>query len=250
MFAFSHFADIARAGRPAVIAHRGASRAARENTVEAFRRAATLGADAVELDVRRTLDGALLVHHDPEVDGLGPLVERPRREWAHLAPWIPTLGEALDACGELWSDVEVKNLPHEPDWDPDHHVAARVVDAVVERGAAERTLVSSFNPDTLARVRERAAEEGGQLATALVTMGFLDAASGVEAAAEGGHVACAPGVEALRDDAAAVVARARELGVAVVPWTVDDPDEIAALAAAGVAGLITNTPDLARSVLG
>ena len=50
-----------------VLAHRGASKAARQNTIEAFRLAATMGSDGVELDVRRTADGLLVVHHDPYV---------------------------------------------------------------------------------------------------------------------------------------------------------------------------------------
>ena len=61
-------------GRPLVLGHRGAPRAARENTVEAFRRAVELGADGVELDVRRTADDVLVVHHDPAVEGVGPIV--------------------------------------------------------------------------------------------------------------------------------------------------------------------------------
>ena len=49
------------------MAHRGASRAERENTLAAFTRAAEMGADAVELDVRRTAENLLVVHHDPHV---------------------------------------------------------------------------------------------------------------------------------------------------------------------------------------
>jgi glycerophosphoryl diester phosphodiesterase len=52
-----------------VIAHRGASKAERENTVAAFRLAASMGADAVELDVRRSRDGVLVVHHDAHRGG-------------------------------------------------------------------------------------------------------------------------------------------------------------------------------------
>ena len=55
-------------GSVQILAHRGASRAERENTIVAFTRAATMGADAVELDVRRTSDGALVVHHNPHLD--------------------------------------------------------------------------------------------------------------------------------------------------------------------------------------
>ena len=52
------------AQRPQIIAHRGASKAEKENTLSAFRRAGDMGSDAVELDVRRTKDGAMAVHHD------------------------------------------------------------------------------------------------------------------------------------------------------------------------------------------
>src|SRR4051812_33810066 len=86
-----------------VIAHRGASKAERENTLGAFRRARAMGADAVELDVRRTVDGVLVVHHDPLP--------------AELTPHVPTLGDALDACTGMWVNVEIKNDPDEPDFD-------------------------------------------------------------------------------------------------------------------------------------
>jgi glycerophosphoryl diester phosphodiesterase len=78
-----------------IIAHRGASQAEPENTVAAFRAAARAGADGVELDVRRTADDHLVVHHDAVLaDG------RPLRTVgsAELAAQIPTLDAALDAC--------------------------------------------------------------------------------------------------------------------------------------------------------
>ena len=56
----------------AVFAHRGCTEGFSENTLEAFAEAKRLGADGVELDVRLTSDGALAVHHDPLIDGLGP----------------------------------------------------------------------------------------------------------------------------------------------------------------------------------
>jgi glycerophosphoryl diester phosphodiesterase len=56
------------AGRPLVVAHRGASIEAPENTIEAFERAVDAGADAVEFDVRITADGSAVVMHDPDVD--------------------------------------------------------------------------------------------------------------------------------------------------------------------------------------
>src|SRR3954454_15716430 len=75
--------------RPLVLAHRGASRAAAENTPEAFQLALRLGADGVELDARRAARGELVVYHDPELAGspVRRLVEPP----------LPRLATALDA---------------------------------------------------------------------------------------------------------------------------------------------------------
>ena len=80
---------------PRVFAHRGASQRAPENTVEAFRLAAELGADGVELDVRRSADGALVVHHDPHLPD-GRLIAA--TAFADLPASVPTLAAALDAC--------------------------------------------------------------------------------------------------------------------------------------------------------
>lgn len=230
----------------AVIAHRGASRAARENTVEAFAKARALRADAVELDVRRCADGPLVVHHDAVVRGAGCIVERSLDELRRRAPWVPTLEEAMAACDGMWVDIEVKNLPVDPDWDPDEGVATRVAEFVAAGGLHDRVVVSSFNPGALIAAREF----DPNVPTALLTVGSFDAVVAVETAAEAGHVASHPGVEALAGDRAArAVARGHELGLAVVPWTVDDPDEITRLAEAGVAGVITNVPDIARRAL-
>ena len=65
--------------RPLVLGHRGASHACPENTLAAFAQARAFGADGVELDVRRTADDRLVVHHDPHVDGFGLIVHQPYR---------------------------------------------------------------------------------------------------------------------------------------------------------------------------
>jgi glycerophosphoryl diester phosphodiesterase len=53
-----------------IIAHRGVTSPARENTLEAFRKAIELGADMIEFDVRRTKDLRVVVHHDPGISGV------------------------------------------------------------------------------------------------------------------------------------------------------------------------------------
>src|SRR5262249_37627094 len=122
------------AGRPLVLGHRGASAVAPENTLAAFARARELGADGVELDVRRTADDVLLVHHDPEVDGFGVIVGSSFAELRAAHPALPTLAEALDACRGLLVNAEIKCLPWEPDPDTDGHVARATVDAIVATG--------------------------------------------------------------------------------------------------------------------
>ncbi|HWW52779.1 MAG TPA: glycerophosphodiester phosphodiesterase family protein, partial [Acidimicrobiales bacterium] len=71
-----------------LLAHRGATAVARENTVAAFAGAASVGADGVELDVRATADGIVVVVHDGVVDGLGPVAELTAGQ---LPTWLPTL---------------------------------------------------------------------------------------------------------------------------------------------------------------
>ncbi|MBI2615573.1 MAG: hypothetical protein HYW52_07870 [Gemmatimonadetes bacterium] len=81
-----------------VIAHRGASGYEHENSLAAFRAAVRIGADGIELDIHDTADGAIIVHHDPLVDGR-PIRELPgalvsRHRLPNGEP-VPTLGQAL-----------------------------------------------------------------------------------------------------------------------------------------------------------
>jgi len=102
----------------AVFGHRGSpdpSNGVGENTLEAFRRSRRLGAAGVELDVRLTADGGLAVHHDPVIDGVGPIHDLSTTQ---LPAHVPLLAEALDACTGMVVNIEIKNHPHEPGFDP------------------------------------------------------------------------------------------------------------------------------------
>src|SRR3954452_5164758 len=133
----------------AVIAHRGASAAAPENTVEAYRLARELGADWVELDARRSGDGGLVVHHDARLPDGRLVVECSQ---AALPPSVPTLAAALDACAGMGVNIEIKNLPGDADFDAGESVAEAVVAEVRRRSAQDRGLVSSFHLPTIDRV--------------------------------------------------------------------------------------------------
>lgn len=232
--------------RPLVLAHRGARRRAAENTLEAFAVARTLGADGVELDVRRTADGVLVLHHDPAPPDGPVLATVTHAEVTARFPSIPTLPEALDVTAGLLVNVEIKNLPWEPDFDADESVAGAVVDLVRGRGT-DRVLVSSFHLPTIDRVHERAPE----IPTAFLFLVGTDLGSVVDLVAGRGHGALHPDVRALTGAAGSdLVAAAHDRGLAVNVWTVNDPAEIARMADLGVDGIVTDVPDVALQVLG
>lgn len=231
---------------PLVLAHRGARTVAPENTIEAFTVALAQGADGVELDVHRTADGALVVHHDADAPGLGVLAELGVEEIRAARPEIPTLDEVLDACRGSLVNVEVKNLPGDADFDDSHEAARLVVELLDARGFEDDVLVSSFNLASIDRVRALAPA----VPTGLLSMFGVDPFDALDLCVAKGHGALHPFIGILPAGAAtAVAARAHDLGLRVNVWTVNDGDEIARLAAAGIDGIVTDVPDLARARL-
>ena len=231
---------------PRVLAHRGATAMAPENTVQAFVAASAVGADGVELDVHRTVDGGLVVHHDAGARGLGVLAEHTEAEIRAARPEIPTLDEALEACAGMLVNVEVKNLPGDADYDPAESVAIGVVELLTRRNRQDEVLVSSFNLESADRVRELDAS----IPTGFLTLVGMDPVDAVQLAHAHGHGAVHPDVRALTGGVAAeTVTRAHELGMTVNVWTVNDEDEMRRLAGAGVDAIITDVPDIAHRVL-
>lgn len=217
----------------AVIAHRGASEAERENTIAAFERARAFGADAVELDVRRTVDGVLVVHHDPRLAD-GRVVAT--TAVADLPAHVPTLAAALDACAGMWVNVEIKNDPAEPDFDGSESIADETIAHLTARGEDRRWLISCFRMETIDRCRAL----GTTIRTAWLCEAVPDDAVALLRAR--GHSALHP-KDRLLD--AATVAACRAAGLQVNVWTCDDPLRMTELAEWGVDGICTNVPDVA-----
>ena len=235
----------AMATRPLVLAHRGACRRAPENTLEAFRVARELGADGVELDVRRTRDGVLVVSHDPVVAGIGLLVEHPFHDLRASVPSVVTLDEAFDELAGLLVNVEIKCFPTEPDADPERAVTRAVVELVDQRSLREHVIVSSFELEVVDLVRAL----DPRVVTAWLTTG-LAPATALPIAADRGHAWLHPDRASMQGAAADDAVRdAERLGVRLDVWTIDDPDEIVRLATAGVDAIITNLPDVALVAL-
>jgi glycerophosphoryl diester phosphodiesterase len=223
----------------AVIAHRGASAVRKENTVDAFVEARRLGADMVELDVRRTRDDVLVIHHDASLPGGTPIVEL--RHDA-LPSWLPSLDQAVEACVGMVVNIEVKSSPFDPDFDADRWVAGRVARQIGERAWRDRVLVSSFDLVSVDRVR--AVDDA--IPTALLTLPGLDTREAATTALEHGHRVLHPHDYAVTPE---LVAHLHALGMAVNVWTVDDPARMHELVEMGVDGICTNVPDVLVEVL-
>jgi len=219
-----------------IIAHRGASRAEQENTLEAFRRAGEMGADGIELDVRRTADDRLVVHHDPVLADGRTIRTVAARE---LPGHVPTLDAAVEACRGMFVNIEIKNDPNEPDFDPTEWVAHRVAAALAARVPHSRWLISSFRLDTVDVCR--------RLAPSVPTAWLVGPATPqvIETVARKGHAAVHPWDRHLTCDA---VRAAHAVGLSVNTWTCDDPHRMRELIAWGVDGFCTNVPDLALAV--
>lgn len=212
---------------PLWVAHRGASREHRENTLEAFRRAVELGADAIELDVHTTRDGAVVVHHDFDVaapEGPMAIATAPLATIRAIdlggGARVPTLDEVFDAVGggaELL--VELKG----------RGIAATVVEGLLRHRDAYA--VHSFDHLAIERVAARwPAVRRGLL--------FDEAPSDLQGsvARTGAHDFWPRGDLAT----SALVSEAHALGLRVIAWTVNDPSHARELTARGVDGLCTD----------
>jgi glycerophosphoryl diester phosphodiesterase len=219
--------------RAIVIAHRGASARELENSLAAFRAAAALGADAVELDVHATADGTIVVHHDETIADqriariTGKQVAALRL--ANGEP-VPTLAEVLALLGPaLQVFVEVKSLP--PQFDEtllgvlrngpnppgyavhafDHRVVLRL--GTLWPGLRRGVLSGSYPVRPLALLRDAGATMLWQERT-LVDRSLVDALHGA--------------------------------GMQLIVWTVDDATEMQQLLDLGVDGICTNRPEVGR----
>lgn len=236
---------------PLVVAHRGASRAAPENTLAAFREALDRGADAVELDVQRTSDGHLIIVHDATLerttDGRGLVARHSLAALKKLdaGRWfnerfagerLPTLEEAaaaIDKRAGLF--VEIKQGPVFDD-----KIEAAIARVIEERGLVEWCEVSSFDHSSVRRMKTLLpAVPGGILYDAMLIDPFGAARL---AQADALH----PGWPMVTPD---LVTEAHRRGLAVAVWTVNDEDVIAQLARLGVDAIVTDVPDVARRVL-
>lgn len=237
-----------------VIAHRGASGRAPENTLASFALGLREGADALELDVRVSADGVPVVIHDPTLDrttdmtgevALLPLERiRAADAGARFTPdggrtfpfrgqglRVPTLEEVLDAFPTVPIVIEIKTAGA-------CEAAGRVLRA---RGAAERCLLMSFDEVAVRAFRAAPWFTGatGNETIALITSAVLRR----RCAAQPYHAFSVP--ERHRGiplPLGVLAAAARALGHPVHVWTVNSPERARRLWRKGIAGVVTNYP--------
>lgn len=219
--------------RPTVIAHRGASGYEYENSRAAFRRAVMLDADGVELDIHATRDGGIVVHHDAEVPGVGPIAQLSLSEARCVrlrnGESMPVLSEILELVGDRDVWVEVKSLPTA-------HDAAFL--AILDRGPAPtRYAIHSFDH----RIVHRLGEARPGLKRGILLSAYLrDPVSVMRAA--GATVLWQEWQQVDQE----LVNRVHEAGGTVIAWTVNELGDLDRMTRLGVDGLCGNYPDRIR----
>ena len=226
-----NFENLSHHNRPLIFAHRGASKYAHENTFEAFDKAVEMRCDGIELDIRKTKDNVIIVHHDPSLKHPRRTIKKmtykeiqKRNEISEYS--IPTFDETCKhLAGKIALDVELKETGYEQ----------LVVETALRYFDREYLLFTSFKKKSLNAIKEL--DESllcGYLISpknriyfknidrfdyllphySLCTKRFLD--------------------------------KLRKIGKPIIVWTLDKPERGHKLFEKGICGIITNDPMVYR----
>ncbi|HLZ60588.1 MAG TPA: glycerophosphodiester phosphodiesterase [Ktedonosporobacter sp.] len=254
---------------PLFFAHRGGSSLAPENTIAAFERGLSLGADALELDIQTTREGKIVVIHDPTVDrttnGVGPVgaytLEELRRldagyrfspDGGQTYPYrgqeiaLPTLREVLEYFPTTHINIDLKESSPERE--------QRLWELIQEYQAEDRILVASGDLHLpIVRFRQLAAGRVATSASAMEIRTFVLAttARATRLLRPAYDALQVPEIyRGIRIVSQAFVNAAHRLNLDVHVWTVDARNDMNRLLATGVDGLMTDRPDILAEVLG
>ncbi len=243
------FSSIAYAQKPKVIAHRGASSVAPENTISAFVKAAEAHADFFELDVMLSSDDSLVLMHDATLDrttdGTGSLSSKTYAQLRLLdaGSWfspeftgekIPTLREAIqvavDDPNNIGVVIELKSS--------ETRLAPKVVELVQQMGMESRVLISSFSLTQITQVKTLDATIAVQL-FATVANSHIDQVAAIngEWVGSGGTVT------------QAILDYAHSKNIKVNAWTINSANQMLPLIALGIDGITTNYPSVMVAIM-
>lgn len=232
---------------PLVYAHRGDRSRADDNTADAYALAVEAGADGIEVDIRRTVDGVLIVVHDPFHGELPPWSEMTHSDISAAEPTILTAAQMLATIPEgVFINVEIKNAPNEPGFDAGRSIVDATLAEIATLDDMSRILISSFDPECVGRARELAPD----VKTGLLIAGVVAIDHGVEIALDLGADALHPPMTSLQVDPDREVRAIHEAGLAAVVWNANTRADVAAVARAAVDVIITDDPGMANHVLG
>ena len=215
------------------IGHRGARAYEPENTLSSFKKAVEMGVDAVELDVRKTKDGQLVVIHDADVkkttDGKGLVSELTLKEIkdfsAEKGEKIPTLKEALDFLDKKAKIlIELKET----------NVEKQVLAVVRENGLQKNVIIVSFMEEALGKVRKLDKE----VETGLI---YVKHKNPIKAALD---LEASYLLPLYRFTHTTNVKKAHENGLKVIVWTINKPEEVIEYVKKGVDGIASDKPDI------
>ncbi len=233
-------------------AHRGGTSAHPENTMPAFQHSVDLGFHYMETDVHATRDGVLLAFHDEVLDRVTDMTGRiAEMDYADVAKARVGRREPIPLMEDMLSPWPNVRFNIEPKLD---NAAAPLVEVLKRSGALDRVCVTSFSDKRARWIKD---ELGPKLCTGLGPIGTtglrFPSLPGPLAGLWGGfEVGCAqvPVVQSgLRIVDRTFVDRAHELQLQVHVWTIDDPVEMNRLLDLGVDGLMTDEPEVLKSVL-
>ncbi|MEO5874905.1 MAG: glycerophosphodiester phosphodiesterase [Streptosporangiaceae bacterium] len=240
---------------PIAFAHRGGAHGAPENSMTAFQRAVGLGYGYIETDVQATVDGRLMVFHDPVLgrvtDRRGRIARLPYREVARAriggTEPIPLLEDVLGSFPRIRFNIDIKDEP----------AIAPLIRVLHRTRAWDRVCITSFSTRRLAHLRARSPLFTREpVCTALGPRGVAAVRFGgrferlAQAAASG--VACAQvpyNLGPVPFATASFVQQAHALGLVVHAWTVNDPVVMHRLLDAGVDGIMTDELEMLRDVM-
>lgn len=238
---------------PLIIAHRGASGEAPENTLAAFRLALEQGSDGIELDVHLSKDGHLIVIHDDNIkrttngEGLVGDLTLAELKKVDAGSWfdkkfsgekIPLLEEVLNMIPEhIFVNVEIKNIPSYYEG-----IEKKLLDLVIGMNRLHQVIVSSFDHQSLYRLKKQNKH---------IKIGLLYAENVVDPAGFADFFgfpifSIHPHFQAIHDKD---IERAVMNDLKVFPWTVNSESDMKKLINSNVSGMITNYPSKMRKVL-
>lgn len=229
-----------------IFAHRGYSKKYPENTMRSFLMAERFGADGIELDVHLSSDGELIVIHDETINrttnGSGFVSEFTARELKEFkikgmqSESVPILDEVLQwiVSTDLFVNIELKT---DKIMYPD--IERKVINLVKKYQLIDRVTISSFNSDSLSKIRKICPE---------IEVAFL-----YDFMFDNPYIlAKLTGVDALHPRsytiANAMITYCQNLGVAIRPYTVNKVHELERLFQVNCAGVITDDPFLACKI--